>query len=143
MYERLSRRYFHRVLYVTLLTSLLLSLSKDTSCLMISSQNIQAMAIYRMTSNLVVDQQPSQIVFNVTDSSLINSLVSSIDFTIERDCSKMGALAEAIVYFKFNDGSIEVYALFGKWSHISKVGLSGSCYVVSSTGRMLFQNNAE
>ena len=143
MSGKFTKRYLSRIVYAVLLIGLLLFLNNEASCLMISPQNVQAIAIYRIASYLALNPQPNQIVFNVTDSSLINSLVSSIDFSIERDCSEMGALAEEIVCFKFNDGSIQVYALFGKWSHFSKVGFWGSCYFVSATGRTLYQNNAQ
>jgi hypothetical protein len=55
----------------------------------------------------------------------------------------MLSLTDAYVYIKFKDGSIEVYDLFGLWSHISKVGLQGSCYFVSVSGQTLFENNAQ
>ena len=131
---------------VVLLISLVLFLSflsNNAYCLMIESQNVQAMAIYGETSGFGIGLQPNQIVFNVTDPSLIASLISSIEFSVERDCLGMGSLTDAYVYIKFKDGSMEVYDLFGLWSHISKVGLWASCYFVSEEGQTLFENNAQ
>jgi len=128
---------------VVLLISLLLFLTDNADCLTIYSQNIQSMAIYGEASGFGIGLQPNQIVFNVTDPSLISNLISSIEFSVERDCSALGAKTNAYVYIKFKDGSIEVYDLFGLWSHISKVGLQGSCYFVSESGQTLFENNAQ
>jgi len=128
---------------VVLLISLLLFMTDNAYCLMIDSQNVQAMAIYGETSGFGIGLQPNQIVFNVTNASLIASLISSVEFSVERDCSGMLSLTDAYVYIKFKDGSIEVYDLFGLWSHISKVGLQGSCYFVSVSGQTLFENNAQ
>ena len=143
MGKKLCRGYLRWVSYVALMTSLLLFLSDNVDCLMIDPQNVQAIAIYKLPSNLVIDIQPNEIVFNVNDSHTINSLITSISFSLERDCSEMGALADAVVFFKFTDNTIAAYTLFGAWSHFSKGGLRGSCYFVSEEGRILFRNNAQ
>lgn len=128
---------------VFLLISLILFLTDNADCLTINSQNVQSMAIYGSSSGFGIGLQPNQIVFNITDPSLISNLISSIEFSVERDCSAMGSITEAYVYIKFKDGSQEVYDLFALWSHISKVGLQGSCYFVSEGGQTLFENNAQ
>ena len=60
-----------------LLISLLLFMTDNADCLMIDSQNVQSMAIYGRASGFGIGLQPNQIAFNVTDASLIASLISS------------------------------------------------------------------
>ena len=115
----------------------------DGHCFRINPQNVQAMAIYLWRPDFEINQPPELISFNVIDLAEIASIVSSIDFSVERDCSKRGALPEGIVYFRFTDGTIEPYVVFGKWSHISQVGIWGSCYAVVGQGKALLRNHAQ
>ena len=112
--------------------------------LTINPQNVQAMAIYGTASGVVqTGLTPAQIVFNVTSPSVIASLISAIEFSVERDCSAMGALIDAVVYVRFNDGAIEIYELFSTWYHFSKLGFRQSCYYVAPSAHSLFQSNAQ
>lgn len=131
-----------RVFCAALFASLLF-LADDASCLSINSQDVQAMAIYGRTSGFGIGLQPNQIVFNLTDPSLIANLISSIEFSLERDCSSLASRTDAYVYIKFKNGCIEVYELLGLWSHFCKLGFWGCCYFVSEGGQTLFENNAQ
>ena len=142
MVKKRSRSYVSRGIYAALLLRLLF-LAGEASCLSINSQDVQAIAIYGGTSGFGIGLQPNQIVFNVTDPSLIASLISSIEFSVERDCSSLGSETDAYVYIKFKNGCTEVYETFGLWSHFSKMGFWGSCYFVSEAGQALFENNAQ
>ena len=127
------------------LLCLILSLCLDTNSygFTLNASNIKEMAIYTATHTIERYLEPSKIVFNVTTASVISNLISSIESSVERDCSEVGSLAVGIVYLKFTDNNIEVYELLSEWSHISKIGLSGSCYSITEQGRTLFESNAQ
>ncbi|MBI5584331.1 MAG: hypothetical protein HY892_10935 [Deltaproteobacteria bacterium] len=112
------------------------------SALLLKPQNVQAMAVYGINTNYGIGLL-SSINFDITDPPTIAELINAIDFSVERDCSTMLAQSSAYVYLKFTDGTIEVYDLFGLWSHISKAGLRGSCYFVSETGQNLYENKSQ
>ena len=139
----LNGGYVTRVLFFVFSFSTSLYWCENVHGLMIESSNVQGIAIYGQSSNFGEGLKPNQLIFNVTNSSTISSMISSIEFSEERDCSTLGARTNAYVYIKFNDNSIEVYDLFGMYSHLSKVGLRGSCHYVSEQGQSLFENNAQ
>ena len=140
---RLNRGYVTRGLFF--ISCLIFSLyhGRDANGLMIDPKNVQEIAIYGQASGFGEGLKPNQLIFNVTDSSTVSSMIASIEFSEERNCSTLGARTNAYVYIKFNDNSIEVYDLFGMYSHLSKVGLRGSCHYVSEQGQSLFENNAQ
>ncbi len=117
--------------------------SRDTYGITLDPQNVKEIAIYTSLPGVVRYLEPDQINFNITDPLVITSMVSSVEFSTERNCSDIGALADGIVYVKFKNDSIEVYDLFGRWSHLSKIGMWGSCHYVSEQGRALFETNAQ
>lgn len=143
MSQSIKARYVIRSLYAVLFSVVLLSYSTVVNGFTLNASNIQEMAIYKMTPGTAHYFEPSKIVFNVTSSSVISNLISSIDFSVERDCSEVGSLPAAFVYLKFKDSNIDLYELFSGWSHISKTGLRGNCYYISEQGRTLFQSNAQ
>jgi len=110
---------------------------------MFIASNIKEIAIYGGSSNYGKSLYPGSLVFNVTSSTTISNIVSSIEFSTERDCSAMGAICNARVYIKYNDNTIEIYDLFGSNSHISKLGIQGSCYHISASGQSLFESNTQ
>jgi hypothetical protein len=126
-----------------LCSTILLLHSTNANGLTLNASNIQEMAIYKDSPTLVRYLEPGKIVFNVTSASVISNLISTITFSAEYDCSDVGSLASGIIYIKFKDGNIELYDLFSEWSHISKLGLRGSCYSISDQGRTLFESNAQ
>jgi len=121
----------------------IVSLSTEADCLTIDPSNVQAIAVYGKASHYGIGLEPGQIIFNVTDPSLITTLITSIDYSREMDCSGLGAQSNARVYIRFKDGSVETYDLFGMWRCFSKLGLQGGCYLVSGEGQTLFKNNAQ
>ena len=146
--RRLSR--FVPVLFI--LTALLfsaiyirgmrISASQGITGLTINPQQVQALAIYGEASNFGEELPLNQINFNITDPALIASLINSIEFTTERDCSQHGSVTQAYVYVKYVNGCIEVYELLALWSHFCKAGFWGSCYFVSESGQLLFEAHA-
>ena len=111
--------------------------------LIINSSDVKEIAIYGLTSYLGTDLQPNQLVFNVTSPTTISDMIASIEFSIERDCATLVSSSNVFLYIKFNDGSIEIYDVFGMWSHMSKAGMRGSCYYIPQQGRTLFEYNAQ
>lgn len=110
---------------------------------MIDATKIKEISIYGQSSGYGQSLYPGSLVFNVTNTSTISSMISSIEFSTERDCSAMGATSNARMYIKFADTTIEIYDLFGLYSHISKLGLWGSCYYISEQGQSLFETNTQ
>lgn len=97
--QKKSRRVYRRRWSDTVLwMSLALLLTEKADGLTINPQNVQAMAIYGEASGFGVGLQTNQIVFNVTDSSLISTMISAIEFSVERDCSSLGSKTNAYVY---------------------------------------------
>lgn len=143
MFKMGSRAHLISRLCFVLFLGLFLCQSGSVHGFTIDPQNIQAIAIYGKVSGFGKGLQPNQIAFKVADPSVIGSMISSIEFSVERDCSTLGARTNAYIYIKFSDNSVEVYDLFNMWSHISKMGLRGSCYFVSEEGQTLFQTNAQ
>jgi len=101
-------------------------------------QNVNRLAVYGVGSDFGRSLAPNQLVFNVTGAFEIATTFSSIEFSVRRDCSDFGARTNAWVYVEFQDGSVEVYELFGMWTHFSRVGQRGSCYYVGLPGQELF-----
>jgi hypothetical protein len=109
----------------------------------IPPQKVQSMAIYGEGKKFGEDLVLSQIVFNISDPTLITELLSSIEFSTERNCSTRGSGTDAYVYVKYVNGCIEVYELFSSWSHFCKAGFAGSCYFVSESGQAAFESHAQ
>ena len=106
----------------------------------IQSSNIQSMAIYKYTGEI---SDPGALNFNILSPSSIDSLISSIDFSIPRDGSDLLSMPNACIYIKFKDNSITVFELFDVWMHICRLGHMGRCYSVSQTGRNLFEIHSQ
>ena len=70
-------------------------------------------------------------------------MIASIEFSVERNCATLGSSSNVFLYIKYNDGAIEIYDVFGMWSHMSKAGMRGSCYYIAQQGRTLFESNAQ
>jgi len=102
---------------------------------MIDATKIKEIAIYGHAAGFGTSLYPGSIVFNVTSSATISSMISSIEFSTERDCSTLGAASNARMYIKYTDNTIEIYDLFGTYSHISKLRTRGSCYYISASGQ--------
>jgi len=143
MFPKVIKNYSILVSFFTLCFSFLMCQSGNAYGLMINAQDIKEIAIYGQSSGYGWNLHPDKLVFNVTDPSVISSMISSIEFSTERVCSALGSASSAFVYIKFNDNSIEVYDLVGLWSHISKLGMRGSCYYISEQGQTLFETNAQ
>jgi len=143
MFPKVNKNYSILVLFFTLCFSFLMCQSGNVYSLMIDAQNVQAIAIYGESSDFGEGLSPNQLIFNVTNPIVVEEMILSIEFSTERDCLNIGARTDAHVYIKFNDDSIEVYDLFGSWSHLSKVGMRGSCYYISEQGRILFETNVQ
>jgi len=143
MSHRNAKGYTILSTYAVLCSMVLLLHSTNVEALTLNASNIQEIAIYKDSPTLVRYLEPSKIVFNVTSASVISNLIPTISFSAEYDCSDVGSLVSAIIYIKFKDGNIELYELFSEWSYISKLGLRGSCYSISDTGRTLFESNAQ
>jgi len=109
----------------------------------IEPSNIQAMAIYKISSEANEVLSPNQINFNIISSLVIESLISSIDFSTPRDGSDLLSLPNAFVYIRFKDNSISVFELFDVWEHCCKHGHPGRCYRVSQDGSKLFEAYAQ
>lgn len=109
----------------------------------IDAKNVKEIALYGQASDFGKGLEPDQLVFNVKDLATISDMIASIEFSEELDCSGLGSLANAYVYIKYNDSSIEIYDFFGLYSHVSKVGMRGSCYYIAEQGRSLFENNTQ
>jgi hypothetical protein len=116
--------------------------NKQATALILIPQNIQAMAVYGPNSNYGIGLA-SNINFNITDPVVISNLISSIEFSVERDCSTIAGISGAYVYIKFKNGVIDVYDLLDVFSHFSKVGINGSCYFISETGQAWFEGYAQ
>jgi len=143
MSQSVNARYAIRSLSAVLFSVVLLCYSTTVNGFTLNASNVQEMAIYKVTPTIERYLEPSKIVFNVTATSVISNLISSLEFSVERDCSDVGSLAVGIIYLKFKDTNIELYELLGEWSHISKIGLRGSCYSITEQGRTLFESNAQ
>ena len=139
----ISKIYVTRSVYLIFSISVILCQAENIHGFTIDPLNVKAIAIYGKASGFGKDVQPDSLLFTVTDSSLISSLISSIESAVDRDCSGLGAQLNAWVFIKYNDDTIEVWELFDMWSHISKVGLWGTCYYVSQEGRTLFADNVQ
>jgi len=137
------KRYPILVVYSLLFICFSLCFSTNSDALMINATNIKEIAIYGSSSGFGKSLYPATLVFNVTNSSTISSMISSIEFSTERDCSTLGAASNAYVYIKYSDNTIELYELFGMYSHISKVGVRGSCYYISASGQTSFESNTQ
>jgi hypothetical protein len=110
---------------------------------MINAADIKEIAVYGWDSYYGKDPPPDQLVFNITNPTTISDMIASIEFSVERSCATLGSSSNAFLYIKYNDGSIEMYDVFGMWSHMSKAGMRGSCYYISQQGRTLFETNAQ
>jgi hypothetical protein len=148
-----TRRFYGIVSALSIIVILLFSavyirsmrspLSQGPKNLSIDPQQVQAIAIYGEVSNFGTDLPLNQLNFSITDPSLIASLIASIEFTTERDCSEHGSVTQAYVYVKYVNGCVEVYELFALWSHFCKVGFWGSCYFVTESGQLSFEAHAQ
>ena len=117
--------------------------SINSYALMIDATKIKEISIYGHSSGYGESLYPGSLVFNVTSTSTISSMISSIEFSTERDCTTLGAASNARMYIKYTDNTIEIYDLFGMYSHISKLRTRGSCYYISASGQTLFESNTQ
>jgi len=143
MCNAVKRNYRMLVVYFVFCFSFIMCQSGNVYGLVINATDIKEIAVYGWESYYGKDLTPDQLMFNVTNPVVIEEMLLSIEFSTERDCSKLGAITDAHLYIKFTDNSIEAYDLFGSWSHLSKVGMRGSCYYISEQGQTLFQTNAQ
>jgi len=109
----------------------------------INSANVQAIAIYRTGSGLQGILTPDKVNFNITQSSLIDSLVSAIDFSVARDASDLLPLPNGYLYIKYKDNSVGVFQLFSVWGLLCKPRNPGRSYYISLSARMRFQAHAQ
>lgn len=143
MFIKRNRGFVIWVLLVVLYGGFSLCQGMDAYAFAIDAKNVKEIAIYGQASDLGKGLEPDQLVFNVTDPATISDMIASIEFSEELDCSGLGSLANAYVYIKYNDSSIEIYDVLGLYSHVSKVGMRGSCYYIAEQGRSLFENNTQ
>jgi len=80
--------------------------STDTYGITLDPQNVKEIAVYTSLPGVVRYLEPDQIVFNITDPVIIATMISSVEFSKELNCSDIGALASGIVYVKFKNDSI-------------------------------------
>ena len=143
MFTAVNRNYIILVLCFTCCASFIVCQSGNVHGLMINANDVNEIAIYGRTSYFGKDLQPNQLVFNVSNPTTISDMIASIEFLVERNCATLGSSSNAFIYIKYNDGSIEIYDVFGMWSHVSKAGMRGSCYYITQQGRTLFESNAQ
>jgi hypothetical protein len=129
------------VLCVTLHLSL--AGANNASAQTIKSSDVQAIAIYKSVAEGYGSLAPGSVNFNVTQPTLIDSLISAIDFSVPRDASDLLSLPNAYVYVKFKDNSVGVYELFDVWAHMCKRRNPGRSYYISQNGRKLFEAHAQ
>lgn len=122
---------------------LFLSLEHPVIAQSISSQNVLAIAVYPRTPAAPDVLTPQQIIFNVTNPLLIDSLLEAIDFTTPRDGSDLLSLPNALVYIKFQDGSVGLFEVFDLWRHLCRRGFPGRCYSISAQGQRLLELYAQ
>ena len=130
---------------VVLFVSLHVSVAgvNNASAQTIESSKVQSIAIYKSGSQSFGNLPPGNVNFDVTQPSLIDSLISAIDFSVPRDASDLLSLPTAFVYIKFKDNSVGVYELFDVWAHICKRRSPGRSYYVSQKGRKCFEAHAQ
>ena len=143
MFTTVNRNYIILMLCFTFCFSFIMCQSGNAYGLMIHATDVMEIAIYGRTSFFGKDLQPNQLVFNVSNPTTISDMIASIEFLVERNCATLGSSSNAFIYIKYNDGSIEIYDVFGMWSHVSKAGMRGSCYYITQQGRTLFESNAQ
>ncbi len=140
---RSKKNYILLMLFFAFCFSFFMSQSRYVYALMIKTSDVKEIAIYGRDSYYGKNLQSDQLVFNITSPTTIGDMIASIEFSVERYCATLGSSSNAFLYIKYNDGSIEIYDVFGLWSHISKAGMRGSCYYISQEGRTLFESNAQ
>ncbi len=143
MFIKLNRGFVIWVLLVVIYGGCSLCLGSDAYGFTIDAKNVKEIALYGQASDFGKGLESDQLLFNVTDPATISDMIASIQFSDELDCSGLGSLANAYVYIKYNDSSIEIYDVLGLYSHVSKVGMRGSCYYIAEQGRSLFENNTQ
>jgi len=109
----------------------------------IESSNVKEMAVYKLNSDENQILSPDNINFNIKLPSMVDSLISSIDFSAPLDGSDLLTLINAYVYIKFVDNSVSVFELSDVWRHICKWGHPGRCYRISQNGANLFEAYAQ
>jgi hypothetical protein len=143
MSNAVKRNYIIVVLCFTCCASFIVCQQGNVHALMINTADVKEIAIYGWGSYYGKDLPPDPLVFNVTNPTTISDMIASIEFSVERNCATLGSSSNAFLYIKYNDGSIEIYDVFGMWSHMSKAGMRGSCYYISEQGRTLFESNTQ
>ncbi len=109
----------------------------------IKSSSVQALAIYRTDSGTQMTLPPGTVNFNITQPSLIDSLISAIDFSVARDASDLLSMPNGCLYIRYKDNSVGVFQLFGVWRLMCKPRNPDRSYYISSSGRTIFQAHAQ
>lgn len=109
----------------------------------IKSSNVKEIAVYKLNSDENQVLLPANINFNIKLPSVVDSLISSIDFSTPLDGSDLLTLTNAYVYIKFIDNSVCVFELSDLWRHIYKRGHPGRCYHISQNVAKLFEAHAQ
>ena len=143
MFVKLNRGFVIWGVLIVLYAGFSLCHGRDAYAFTIDAKNVKEIALYGQASDFGKGLEPDQLVFNVTDPATISDMIAAIQFSEELDCSGLGSHANAYVYIKYNDSSIEIYDFFGLYSHVSKLGMRGSCYYITEQGRSLFENNTQ
>lgn len=122
---------------------LFLASTGSVLALRIAPQNVLAIAVYDPNLGQVHTLAPDQIVYNITSPSLISTVLQGIDFAHELDCSDIGSLPNALVFIRFQDGSVGRYQVANAWSDFSAYGFSSCCFAVSPEAQAVLRQSAQ
>jgi hypothetical protein len=108
----------------------------------LSSANVAALAVYVAQDNSN-DKPDSMVIYNITLPSLIDAILSGIEFDVQRDCSDLDAKNNSFLYVKLKDGSRKVYDLFLLNSHAAIRGRRDFCFAISAEAQVQIVANAQ
>lgn len=115
---------------------------KITNASELSIDTIDALAIYDANLNTSDNLPENEVIYNVIEFNIINSIIEGIDPT-ERDCAGMQAKNTTYLYIKFKDGTREVYHLFLLDSHLAIKNQRHTCFFIEKSARSLIISNKQ
>src|SRR3989442_13329619 len=99
------RGIFSRLIILPLAASALLTITAQAQ---LSSANVSAIAIYVADVNTSDSLTDTSVNYNITSPGLIDSILSGIEFNVQRDCTGIESKNSAYFYVNFKDGTRKV-----------------------------------
>lgn len=103
--------------------------------------NIQAVAV--LSAEKSPDGKKEDAVFNITDRTIINQILSEIDFRTEKDGRGLAAVYDAYIFFKEKNGAIKRYVALAEYEYLSTPEDLSVMFPISKEGESVLRDSTQ